>query len=96
MENHMAQASLGIIETRGFVGLIDAADAILKAANVRVVKYEKVGGGWLAICVVGDVGAVKVAVEAGLAAAERVGEAKSSVIANPTRELSSFLALDES
>ena len=92
----MAQASLGLIETRGFVALIEAADAILKAANVRVVKYEKVGGGWLAICVMGDVGAVKVAVEAGMAAAERVGEAKSSVIANPTRELSSFLGLDES
>ncbi|MBI4595034.1 MAG: BMC domain-containing protein [Candidatus Tectomicrobia bacterium] len=91
----MAQASLGLIETRGFVGLIEAADAILKAANVRVVKYEKVGGGWLAICVIGDVGAVKVAVEAGMAAAQRVGEAKSSVIANPTRDLSSFLGIDE-
>ncbi len=91
----MAQASLGLIETRGFVGLIEAADAILKAANVRVVKYEKVGGGWLAICVIGDVGAVKVAVEAGMAAAQRVGEAKSSVIANPTRDLTSFLGIDE-
>lgn len=91
----MAQASLGLIETRGFVGLIEAADAILKAANVRVVKYEKVGGGWLAICVIGDVGAVKVAVEAGMAAAQRIGEAKSSVIANPTRDLTSFLGIDE-
>ena len=70
----MAEMSLGIVETRGYVGLIEASDAMVKAANVKVVKYEKVGGGRLAIAVAGDVGAVRVAVEAGVEAGKRSGD----------------------
>ncbi len=89
----MAEMSLGIVETRGYVGLIEASDAMVKAANVKVVKYEKVGGGRLAIAVAGDVGAVRVAVEAGVEAGKRSGDVWATVIANPTPDLSKFLSL---
>jgi type 1 fimbriae regulatory protein FimB/type 1 fimbriae regulatory protein FimE len=70
----MAQNALGLIETKGLVGAIEAADAMVKAANVRLVGKEKVGGGYVTVMVRGDVGAVKAAPDAGAAAAERVGE----------------------
>lgn len=70
----MAIQALGMIETKGLVGAIEAADAMVKAANVTLVNYEKVGGGLVTVMVRGDVGAVKAAVEAGGAAAAKIGE----------------------
>lgn len=69
----MAEA-LGMIETRGFVALVEAADAMVKAAKVELVGYEKIGGGYVTAIVRGDVAAVKAATEAGARQAERVGE----------------------
>lgn len=66
--------ALGLIETKGLVGAIEAADAMVKAANVQLIGYEKVGGGLVTVMVRGDVGAVKAATDAGAAAAQRVGE----------------------
>ncbi len=70
----MASEALGMVETKGLVGSIEAADAMVKAANVTLVGKENVGGGLVAVMVRGDVGAVKAATDAGAAAAERVGE----------------------
>ncbi|MBF4695927.1 BMC domain-containing protein [Fusibacter ferrireducens] len=76
--------ALGMIETKGLVGAIEAADAMTKAANVELVGYEKIGSGLVSVMVRGDVGAVKAAVEAGSAAASRVGEIVSThVIPRP-------------
>ncbi len=69
----MADA-LGMIETKGFVAMVEAADAMVKAAKVELVGYEKIGGGFVTAIVRGDVAAVKAATEAGQRAAERVGE----------------------
>ena len=69
----MADA-LGMIETKGFVGMVEASDAMVKAAKVELVGYEKIGGGFVTCVVRGDVAAVKAATEAGSAAAQRVGE----------------------
>ena len=69
----MAEA-LGMIETKGFIGMVEAADAMVKAAKVELVGYEKVGGGYVTAIVRGDVAAVKAATEAGARGAERVGE----------------------
>ena len=66
--------ALGMIETRGFVGMVEASDAMVKAAKVELVGYEKIGGGYVTSIVRGDVAAVKAATEAGQRAAERVGE----------------------
>lgn len=66
--------ALGMIETRGFVAMVEASDAMVKAANVRLVGYEKVGGGYVTAVVRGDVAAVKAATDAGAAAASKVGE----------------------
>ena len=66
--------ALGMIETKGFVGMVEAADAMVKAAKVELVGYEKIGGGFVTAVVRGDVAAVKAATEAGARAAERVGE----------------------
>jgi ethanolamine utilization protein EutM len=88
----MAQNALGLIETKGLVGAIEAADAMVKAANVRLVGKEKVGGGYVTVMVRGDVGAVKAATDAGAAAAERVGELVSvHVIPRPHAELEAML-----
>ena len=84
--------ALGMIETRGLVASIEAADAMVKAANVTLVKKECVGGGLVTVMVRGDVGAVKAATDAGAAAAERVGELISvHVIARPHEELEPIL-----
>ena len=66
--------ALGLIETRGFVALVEAADAMVKAAKVTLVGYEKIGGGFVTAIVRGDVAAVKAATDAGAAAANKVGE----------------------
>ena len=80
--------ALGMIETKGLVAAIEAADAMVKAANVTLVGKEHVGGGLVTVLVRGDVGAVKAATDAGAAAAERVGELISiHVIPRPHNEI---------
>ncbi|MPQ43639.1 BMC domain-containing protein [Clostridium tarantellae] len=80
--------ALGMIETIGMVTAIEAADAMVKAANVHLVGYERVGGGLVTIMVRGDVGAVKASVDAGISAAEHIGEVTSSyVIPRPHSEI---------
>ena len=76
--------ALGMIETKGLVGAIEAADAMVKAANVHLIGKEHVGGGLVTVMVRGDVGAVKAAVEAGGAAAKRVGELVSVHVIPPS------------
>jgi len=66
--------ALGMVETKGLVGAIEAADAMVKAANVQLIGKEKIGAGYVTVMVRGDVGAVKAATDAGAAAAQRVGE----------------------
>lgn len=84
--------ALGMVETRGIVGAIEAADAMVKAANVTLIGKVKVGGALVTVMVRGDVGAVKAAVDAGAAAAERVGELISChVIPRPHPELEAIL-----
>ena len=84
--------SLGMIETKGLVGAIEAADAMVKSANVQLVGKEQVGGGLVTVMVRGDVGAVKAATDAGAAAAEKVGELISvHVIARPHAEVDAIL-----
>ncbi len=79
----MAEA-LGMIECRGFAAMVEASDAMVKAAKVELTGYEKTGGGYVTAIVRGDVAAVKAAVDAGIRGAERVGEVISShVIARP-------------
>lgn len=76
--------AIGLIETKGLVGLVEATDAMAKAANVRIVKRVSIGGGLVATVVSGDVGSVRAAVEAGAAAATQVGELVGShVIPRP-------------
>lgn len=70
----MPGLALGMVETRGVVGLIEAADAMVKTANVELTRYEKIGGGYVTVLVRGDVGAVKASVAAGAEAAQKVGE----------------------
>ena len=85
--------ALGMIETRGLVAAIEAADAMVKAANVTLTCKEQIGGGRVTVMVRGDVGAVKAATDAGAAAAERVGELISvHVIPRPHQELEPMLA----
>ena len=72
--------SLGMIETKGLVGAIEAADAMVKSANVQLVGKEQVGGGLVTVMVRGDVGAVKAATDAGAAAAEKVGELVDNIL----------------
>jgi microcompartment protein CcmL/EutN len=89
----MADA-LGLIETKGFVGMVEAADAMVKAAKVELVGYEKIGGGYVTAIVRGDVAAVKAATEAGQRAAERVGELVSvHVIPRPHGNIDLVLPL---
>ena len=84
--------ALGMIETKGLVGSIEAADAMVKAANVSLIGKVHVGGGLVTVMVRGDVGAVKAAVDAGAAAAERVGELVSiHVIPRPHSDVEMIL-----
>jgi len=78
------QDALGMIETRGFTAMVEASDAMVKAAKVELTGYEKIGGGYVTAVVRGDVAAVRAAVDAGTRAAERVGEIVSThVIPRP-------------
>jgi ethanolamine utilization protein EutM len=89
----MADA-LGMIETKGFVGMVEASDAMVKAARVELVGYEKIGGGYVTAIVRGDVAAVKAATEAGARAAERVGQLVSvHVIPRPHPNIDMSLPL---
>ena len=84
--------ALGMIETKGLVGAIEAADAMVKAANVTLIGKEFVGGGLVTVMVRGDVGAVKAAVDAGATAAKRVGELYGThVIPSPHDDVESIL-----
>ncbi len=86
------EEALGMIETRGLVALIEATDAMLKAAKVSYAGTRKVGTGYISVCVVGDVAAVKAAVDAGAAAGARVGEVVSvNVIPRPHSGLDRIL-----
>jgi ethanolamine utilization protein EutM len=89
----MAEA-LGMIEARGFAAMVEAADAMVKAAKVELVSYEKTGGGYVTAVVRGDVAAVKAAVEAGIRNAEKVGEVIAThVIARPHTNIDLVLPL---
>jgi len=89
----MAEA-LGMIETKGFVGMVEAADAMVKAAKVELVGYQQIGGGYVTAIVRGDVAAVKAATEAGARGAERVGELVAvHVIPRPHENLDAVLPL---
>jgi ethanolamine utilization protein EutM len=80
--------SIGMVETRGYTGSVEASDAMVKAANVSLVTQVQIGGGFVTVIVKGDVGSVKAAVDAGAEAAKRVGELVCShVIARPHAEL---------
>ena len=88
----MSQIALGMIETKGLVGAIEAADAMVKAAKVALIGKERIGGGYVTVMVRGEVGAVKAATDAGAAAARRVGELVSvHVIPRPHSEVESIL-----
>lgn len=87
------QAALGMIETRGLVGAIEAADAMVKAASVTIVSQTKAGGGLVTTLVRGEVGAVKAATDAGATAANKVGDVVSvHVIARPHDELETIIS----
>ena len=84
--------ALGMIETRGLIGAVEAADAMVKAANVTLIGSEKIGSGLVSVMVRGDVGAVKAAVEAGGAAAARLGEVIAThVIPRPHTDVEKIL-----
>ena len=86
--------ALGMIETRGFVGMVEASDAMVKAARVELVGYEKIGGGFVTAVVRGDVAAVRAATEAGSRAAERGGELVSvHIIPRPHGNVDEVLPL---
>ena len=86
--------ALGMIETRGFAAMVEAADAMVKAANVELTGYEKTGGGFVTAVVRGDVAAVRAAIDAGKVAAERIGEIVSThVIPRPNSQVDVALPL---
>ncbi|WP_425061315.1 propanediol utilization microcompartment protein PduA [Sporomusa carbonis] len=88
----MMSEALGMVETKGLVGAIEAADAMVKAANVVLVGYEKIGSGLVTVMVRGDVGAIKAATDAGAAAARNVGEVISvHVIPRPHTDVEKIL-----
>ncbi|MCA9037323.1 MAG: BMC domain-containing protein [Planctomycetaceae bacterium] len=84
--------ALGMIETKGFVCMLEAIDSMLKAANVELVSWDKIGSGFVSAFIVGDVAAVKAAIDAGAAAASRLGQVVSvEVIPRPHEELTAIL-----
>lgn len=88
----MRGEALGLVETRGLVGAIEAADAMVKAANVALVGYEKIGSGLVTVMIRGDVGAVKAATDSGASAAQKVGEVVSvHVIPRPHTDVEKIL-----
>lgn len=93
-EKKMAQEALGMVETRGLVAAIEAADSMLKAANVTLVGTEKIGSGLVSVMVRGDVGAVKAAVESGAASAAKLGELVAThVIPRPHSDVEKILPI---
>jgi len=93
VNNSIPTTALGLVETRGLVGAIEAADAMVKAANVVLIGREQIGGGLVTVMVRGDVGAVKAATDAGAVAAGKVGEVVSvHVIPRPHDEVEGILA----
>ena len=91
----MSKNALGLIETKGFVGMVEAADAAVKAASVELSAVEKIEGGLVSIQLLGDVGAVQAAVQAGAAAAQRTGQLVSQhIIPNPHDDLVEAFDLD--
>ena len=85
-------SALGMIETKGFIGSVEAADAMVKSANVQLVGYKQIGSGLVTVLVRGDVGAVKSATDAGAAAANQVGEVVSvHVIPRPHSDVEKIL-----
>lgn len=93
-EKRMAQEALGMVETRGLVAAIEAADAMLKAANVTLVGTEKIGSGLVSVMVRGDVGAVKAAVESGASSASKLGELVAThVIPRPHTDVEKILPI---
>ena len=92
----MTNEALGMVETKGLIGSIEAADAMVKAANVRLIGKEQIGSGLVTVMVRGDVGAVKASVEAGASAAKKVGELVSvHVIASPHVDVEGILPQSE-
>ncbi len=88
----MAKEALGMVETKGLIGAIEAADAMVKAANVTLLGKEQIGSGLVTVMVRGDVGAVKAAVDAGAAAAKRVGDIYGvHVIPSPHEDVEAML-----
>ncbi len=88
----MEKQALGMVETKGLVGAIEAADAMVKAANVKLIGKEQIGSGLVTVMVRGDVGAVKASVDAGASAAKRVGELVSvHVIPRPHDDVEGIL-----
>ena len=93
MENNEMKA-LGMIETKGFAAMVEASDAMVKAAKVELIGYEKIGGGYVTAIVRGDVASVRAAVDAGVKAAEKVGEVVSThIIPRPHDNVDSALPL---
>lgn len=89
--------ALGMIETKGFAAMVEASDAMVKAARVELIGYEKIGGGYVTAIVRGDVASVKAAVDAGVQAAQKVGEIVSShIIPRPHLNVDSALPLGRS
>jgi len=94
--SEMARQALGVIETKGFIGVTEAADAAVKAASVQLAGFEKVDGGLVSVRLVGDVGAVQAAVSAGASAANAVGELVSQlVIPNPHDDVVDVFELND-
>ena len=94
MAENVTNDALGMIETRGFAAMVEAADAMVKAAKVELTNYEQIGGGFVTAVVRGDVAAVRAALDAGSRAAERVGEVVSvHIIPRPHGNVDSVLPL---
>ena len=92
--NDNTSEALGMIETRGFAAMVEASDAMVKAARVELIGFEKIGGGYVTAIVRGDVASVRAAVDAGVQAAQKVGEIVSShIIPRPHANVDSALPL---
>lgn len=93
----MSQEAIGMIETKGYVGSVEASDAMVKAANVTLIKTIPIGGGLITVLATGDVGSVKAAVDAGAKAAGKVGELVGShILARPHEDLMKVFLSDTS
>lgn len=92
------KGAIGVLETKGFVSLVETVDAMLKASNVNILGQQKVGAGLVSICIHGDIGAVRVAIDAGVEAAKKArgSDLQVTIIANPAPELLNLLNVEES